>query len=58
MAGELRKFSIHIHIYGKEKGEKVSLIEKEKGAKNLSLSLSLSIYIYIYIYMYSVILLQ
>ncbi len=54
MAGELGKFSIHIHIYGKEKGEKVSLIEKEKGAKNLSLtlSLSLSLYIYIYIYIY------
>ncbi len=56
MAGELRTFSIHIHIYGKEKGEKVSLIEKEKGAKNLSLtlslSLSLSLYIYIYIYIY------
>ncbi len=55
MAGELGTFSIHIHIYGKEKGEKVSLIEKEKGAKkslSLSLSLSLSIYIYIYIYVF------
>ncbi len=50
MAGELGKFSIHIHIYGKEKGEKVSLIEKEKGAKNLSLTLSLSLSLSLYIY--------
>ncbi len=45
MAGELGNFTIHIHIYGKEKGEKISLIEKEKGAKNVLLLLFFFYYI-------------